>query len=462
MAPTASSDAKLSILELDGLLDDTHLLIGGIAVQQYSPTRLSKDIDLVIDQASISGAIERLFPSLDYDNVDANEDDMRPAYVIVSRSDQGRVYFIGPKIQERPAYRYVNWDYLKQEGVPFSYQGKKCAHIVVPNVEKLAFLKLLAFINRIHAKTEKGQKDLSDFVNLSNHRSFRINYFYDVLRHTGCIEYVAGRISELKTQNAIALSPLQKSALFEVLNILYATPSGMGEGEASYSRIYTTEESNEFYEEIAYHYDVRNTELRYKAHQKTVGIVRRLVETCKHKVFVADLGCGTGKIIASSFVHDRRISWAGVDYSSAMLEQFERNLEESAIESRAILCDLRDEVYREDVQEELERADVILICFALTTIANTNVISKIMDSMKGGSTFVVSDIHPMYTLHRPYYDFHMSDGRRVCLRPSPVFPDLIEKMALQKGFSRIDHDIIYNRDGIPYSFVTQLLKGNSE
>ncbi len=457
MAQTTSSDAKHSILKLDNLLNERYLLIGGMAVQQYCPTRLSKDIDLVIDQSTISGAIDSLFPSRDYDNIDVNEDDLRPAYVIQSRSSQGRVYFIGPKIQDRQAYLYVNWDYLKEDSVLFSYQGKKCTHIVVPNVEKLAFLKLLAFLNRIDTNSEKGEKDLRDFVNLSNHRDFRINYFYDVLRFNRCIDYVVGRISELKTQDAIDLSPLEESAFFEVFKILYAPPATLG--EKVYSRIYTTEDSNEFYEEVAYQYDQRNTELRYKAHQKTVGIVRHLVEISKHKVFVTDLGCGTGKIIASSFLHDMRISWTGVDYSAGMLEQFERNLEESAIESRAILCDLRDEGYREDVQKELERADIVLICFALTTIGNVDVISGIMDSMKGGSTFVISDIHPIYTLSRPYYDFHMSDGRYISLKPSPVFPDIIEEMSRQQSFSRVGHDIIYNRDRIPYSFVTQYLKG---
>ena len=460
MAPTHSSDAKRSILDLDKILEEAHLLIGGIAVQQYCPTRLSKDIDLVIDQATISGAIDRLFPSLDYDNIEINEDDLRPAYVIQSRSSQGRVYFIGPKIQERPAYHYVDWEYLKVDSINFSYQGKKCTHIVVPNVEKLAFLKLLAFINRINANGAKGQKDLTDFVNLTNHRDFRINYFYDVLRHTGCIDYIVGRISELKTQDADNLRSLEESAFFKVFKILYTSPINIRETE--YNRIYTTEDSNEFYEEVAHQYDQRNTELRYKAHQKTVGIVRRLVEVSKHKVIVTDLGCGTGKIIASSFLHDVRTYWTGVDYSSRMLEQFEINLEESDIESQAILCDLRGATYPEGVQNELERSDIVLICFAFTTIGNIDIISNIMDSMKPGSSFIVSDIHPIYTLSRPYYDFHMSDGRYICLRPSPVFPDIIEKMSLQKGFSRVSHDIIYNRDRIPYSFVTHYLKEATE
>ncbi|MDP4032257.1 MAG: hypothetical protein Q8P60_05280, partial [Pseudorhodobacter sp.] len=68
MSGTDASNAKQSLLALDPVLTRIHLIIGGLAVSHYHPTRLSKDIDLVCEHWEIATAIEKLFPSNQFNN----------------------------------------------------------------------------------------------------------------------------------------------------------------------------------------------------------------------------------------------------------------------------------------------------------------------------------------------------------------------------------------------------------
>ena len=450
MTGTDSSNAKQSILKLDGVLTRSHLIIGGIAVSFYHPTRISKDIDIICEHAEISNAIERLFPSNEYSSVDHNQDDLRPSYVIQSRTDNEKIYFIGPKIEERDPYKYINWRFIQRDSVPFSYQGEACRNIVVPNLEKLTFLKLISMLNRLESKPTKGQQDLLDFVNLSNNPQFRINYFYDVLRQTNCVKYVVDRLSTLRGK--ADLTPLEKSTLFDVVQVLFSDPEVRD--ERVYDRVYGLSEAKEFYERVAYQYDQRNTELRYKAHQKTVGAIRERVEGRDREFTVVDLGCGTGKIIASSFVHSRNLRWIGVDYSDGMLAQFRQNMDESAIKFSTVRADIQAAI----PQAEISSADFVLLCFVLTTTLSKSIVSDVMRAISTGSSLIISDIHPSYTTTRPYYDFAIPKGEYVALRPQPIYPDIIEKLAAENDFVRKSYDIIYNRDGVPYSFFLELTK----
>lgn len=221
-----------------------------------------------------------------------------------------------------------------------------------------------------------------------------------------------------------------------------------------YDRVYDLSEAQEFYERVAYQYDQRNTELRYKAHQKTVGAIWEKIEGGDKELTVVDLGCGTGKIIASSFVHSRNLLWVGVDYSDGMLAQFRQNMDESAIGFSAVKADIQDTMPR----EQISSADVVLLCFVLTTVQRKNIITDVMSAIATGSSLIISDIHPSYTTTRPYYDFATPTDGKISLKPQPIYPDIIEKLATDNNFVRKSYEIIYNRDGVPYSFLLEFKK----
>lgn len=450
MSGTDASNAKQSLLTLDTVLKRSHLIIGGLAVAHFHPTRVSKDVDLVCDHGEIADAIEAIFPSNLFNNVELNQDDLRPAYVIQSRTDNEKIYFYGPKIRERDAYKYIDWEYIQQDSVPFSYKGIRCKNIVLPNVEKLSFLKLISMLDRLETNPEKGQKDLLDFVNLSNNNGFRANYFYDILRQTKCIKHVVDRTSSLKDK--MDLGHLEKSGLFEIFQILYPNPEKRD--ERLYNRVYDVNESHDFYEAIAHSYDERNTELRYKAHQRTVGAIRGALLHTHQQYKIVDLGCGTGKIIASSFVHSENITWVGVDYSEKMLSQFCQNMDENSISFSSIESDIQTSI----PVEEIMTADVVLLCFVLTTSHAEDMLAQIMRSIKPGGSLIISDIHPYYTTKRPFYDFQVPNDRFIAFKPNPIYPDIIEQLASECGLVRASYELIFNRDRMPYSFLLNLIR----
>jgi SAM-dependent methyltransferase len=450
MPGTDASNAKQSLFKLDTVLTRPHLIIGGLAVSHYHPTRVSKDIDLVCEHAEIADAIEAIFPSHEYFSVDANQDDLRPAYVIQSRVDNDKIFFIGPKILERVPYKYIDWTFIEQEAVPFSYQGRRCTNIVLPNVEKLTFLKILSMLDRLERNPEKGYKDLLDFVNLSNTKEFRINYFFDVLRQTECVKYIVDRMSYLK--DMFDLSFLEKSSLFEAFHVLYPDPKERD--ERVYDRLYDISEAQVFFEKVAYFYDQRNTQLRYKAHQKTVGAIREHLVNRENKVQIVDLGCGTGKIIASSFVHQKRLCWVGVDYSENMVEQFRQNMDDNNVEFRTVVSD----IVLDTPRDEISQADVILLCFVLTTCDFNSLLEHVFANASPGALLIISDIHPYYTAARPYYDFEIPEDGYISLKPHPVYPDMVEELSRKHSFVRNEYEIVYNRDKMPYSFFLSMTK----
>lgn len=224
--------------------------------------------------------------------------------------------------------------------------------------------------------------------------------------------------------------------------------------EVPFDQVYDLSKAQEFYERVAYQYDQRNTELRYKAHQKTVGAIREKIEGRDKEFRVVDLGCGTGKIIASSFVHSRNLLWIGVDYSAGMLAQFCQNMDESAIRFATVEADIQDTMPK----EEISSADVVLLCFVLTTVQRKNLITDVMGAITAGSSLIISDIHPSYTTTRPYYDFDIPNDGSISLKPQPIYPDIIAKLAAENNLVQKSYEIIYNRDGVPYSFLLEFTK----
>lgn len=173
--------AKESLKNINEALDTPHMLIGGLAVEQYYKGRDSQDIDLVCDHKTAK-ALLRLFPNNDWDIEDHNDDAYRPSYIITHQIKEGIVIRFGPKISEREPYNYLNWEDFRDGSIPFKYKNIKYNNILIPTAESLAFTKLVSSVERKEKSKPKSMQDFEDYINLSNHKSFNINKFVYLLK----------------------------------------------------------------------------------------------------------------------------------------------------------------------------------------------------------------------------------------------------------------------------------------
>src|SRR5579884_1631530 len=116
------AEAKKQLVRINDILEQSLLLIGGLAVQQYYYARNTYDIDLVCDHPTERLIIRKLFPSRDWSVEDQHSDDYRPDVIITNKVSHIIIKW-GPKIVERPPYEHIKWDDLKERSSPFHYQG---------------------------------------------------------------------------------------------------------------------------------------------------------------------------------------------------------------------------------------------------------------------------------------------------------------------------------------------------
>lgn len=108
-----SAEAKKELGRIDDILNEKHLLIGGLAVKYFYPARESKDIDLVCSDAVRNTIIRELYPTNEWDIFDENMDEYRPDYHIKNKKN-GLIISFGPKIKEREPYADIDWDLFKR------------------------------------------------------------------------------------------------------------------------------------------------------------------------------------------------------------------------------------------------------------------------------------------------------------------------------------------------------------
>jgi nicotinamidase/pyrazinamidase len=174
------ADAKVELRRIDKILAKPHLLIGGLAVQQYVIARNSSDIDLVCDFAIAQAIIRQLYPLKLWNVQDRNHDEYRPSIIIsplAPKEGLGDIHF-GPKILQRLPYNHIDWDEIGVDAQPFKFQQDHLPNILVPRAEALAFTKLLSFIGRDKRFEEKRLQDLQDFVDLTNINGFELKRLY--------------------------------------------------------------------------------------------------------------------------------------------------------------------------------------------------------------------------------------------------------------------------------------------
>lgn len=218
------TNAKNELVRINAELLTPHLLIGGLAVQQYVPTRDSADIDLVCDWDVARSLVKKLYPADIWKIEDKNQDELRPSLVITHRihaATRGAIAF-GPKIIERRPYEYMDWDRLSAGAQPFRYQNRELKSILVPAVEVLAFTKLLSFIGRNRANESKIIQDLDDFVELTNDETFNYQKLYILIESSGASEEVRAKFRPNTKQHEDILA---RSILFKLVGDILGSRS---------------------------------------------------------------------------------------------------------------------------------------------------------------------------------------------------------------------------------------------
>ena len=208
-------DAKKELVRINSVLVKPHILIGGLAVNQYDVSRLSTDIDLVVDFSTASDIIKKLYPSLHWNVIDRNDDEIRPSYEIINRANPELVIRFGPKILQREPYELLKWNLLFNGANNFTYQNNKLENILVPSPVYLSFTKLISYIARKSTNPAKATADLHDFCNLTNRDSWNAIDFYTIVANVNAFDYIIENLKFSKTEKEI----LEKSSFYQLVNL---------------------------------------------------------------------------------------------------------------------------------------------------------------------------------------------------------------------------------------------------
>jgi hypothetical protein len=206
--------AKEEILRLNDFIERPLLLIGGLAVQRYSPGRQSQDLDLVCELADQKRLLRNAYPLTDYDH-EENQGDLRPDFIITHRKS-GRKTLLGSKILEREPYPNLDYELLREGATPFRYDNRDAIKVLVPLPHALAYTKLLAFLAR--RNDPKGGQDLQDFSDLTNHRDFSVTNFIALAERSGAEADLNKQLTSLLlTQEETRV--IRLSSLFRFANL---------------------------------------------------------------------------------------------------------------------------------------------------------------------------------------------------------------------------------------------------
>jgi len=206
------------------------------------------------------------------------------------------------------------------------------------------------------------------------------------------------------------------------------------------------DDQKDFYDRIASHYDERNTSYLLETHRAVIAEVSEFAAQQK-TVEVLDIGCGTGRLIATHFFEQENLHWVGVDDSPGMLAQFRKNLENTKLNYEPTLGDIHS-------LERLSgrRFDLIVMSLVLTTLSELPDFAAIARLLNDGGRVIIADIDPVYSEVNPIYAVNI-DGRQIGLRMVPRHPlDVVDLMADQ-GIKTIDTQTIHRSDGVRYAYV---------
>jgi nicotinamidase/pyrazinamidase len=226
-----SAIAKEELQRINDALAEPVLIVGGLAVQQYSVGRDSKDIDIVCSHNVAKEIVRKLYPSENWYSEDVNHDDYRPSIRIRHHVEDRGEIVLGPKILERENYQYIEWDLLKHELRPFNYKNNKLLNIQVPSPDALAFTKLLSFIDRKSKKEEtKSRQDLQDFVDLSNNNGFSLIRFLALVTPPSITQHIRTSLANIAPDERTLFDKSSLSKIQELFGITSTSAGPVGAG----------------------------------------------------------------------------------------------------------------------------------------------------------------------------------------------------------------------------------------
>ncbi len=242
-------------------------------------------------------------------------------------------------------------------------------------------------------------------------------------------------IQEQVTQAQIPMDPRRSLA---------APPTG----GPTFDHEFSVHDSMAFYDAIATNYDLRNSSDLLRTHQAVVTRIKG-ARSLGDPLRVLDLGGGTGRQIATQFFDEPDIHWTYIDFSAAMVKQFQENLRGTALGKNA-------DVIIEDIHAVHERLDgrtfdVVLMSLVLSSMPAAPDLGALARLLDPKGRLIVADINPVYTHLNPYYAL-IVHGQRLALRTNPVNPLGLSKEAHDVGLARLELEGIGTKDQ-SYSFV---------
>ncbi|MEQ1845968.1 MAG: HAD-IB family phosphatase [Nitrospira sp.] len=225
------AEAKKQIMRISNEVDRPLLLIGGLAVNQYVVTRNSEDIDLVCDHDTARRIIEKLYPTTQWRLTEINADEYRPLFYVEHKHNASfPIIKFGPKIMERGPYKYLNWENLETESIPFKATNQTTEKIRVPSLEALCYTKIVSFMSRDCEKKDKLEQDFRDLCELTNLDSFRLGIFLNSIVRNDFDKQLSGLFYE--RLSALNLS-LDGSNLGNFIQLFSKSKSTVPEAEKS-------------------------------------------------------------------------------------------------------------------------------------------------------------------------------------------------------------------------------------
>lgn len=440
--------AKEQLKEINKLLDSGHVLIGGLAVQQYYKTRETRDIDLVCDSATAKKIIDKLYPSKDYYIDEPNDDEYRPAFEITHKINKNKIVFFGPKILERESYKAIDWSKLHKNSTPFKHKKESYENIRVPRIESLAFIKLLSFVDRVSTNRQKGENDLIDFIELTNDDRFKLNDLINQIRESRTDTYIKEKLSKV---GGYDVKIWNNSLLFDFFKIIVQAFGPMENSinvfHDSFDKVYKINESIDFYQVIATKYDERNTKVVLDTHRR---VIRGINEELKklESIDILDVGSGTGRLIASQFFEAENIKWNCVEPSENMAEQFIDNMRLSKLNykmNKSSIFNLNEEVKQ-------KKYDVLILSLVLSSLPKDPDFEMLADLLKPNGVLIITDFYESCS----YYNFDY-DNKNIALHMRKInFIELL-KRCLNCGLTLEYLDTIDNKGENENTFIIKML-----
>jgi len=165
---------------------------------------------------------------------------------------------------------------------------------------------------------------------------------------------------------------------------------------------------------------------------------------------IADLGGGTGKLIAIHFFNDDAVSWTYVDSCPAMAKEFRRNLASTPLGTNS---KIEVDDFTQMIQQLPSASyDVVVLSLVLSSMPTLPDFAPIARLLASGGSLIVTDINPSYTHEKPLYKVAI-EGSVVALRTTPVEPYEVIRRAEVAGL-RVTEQKTIGEGNTYYSFLT--------